>query len=249
MVEFLNTSAAYAKIEDIIDKAITKVVLISPFISFPESLLDRLKYMDGHGVKTIIVCKGSDLKDKERSDLKQLRNLELRFDENLHAKCFYNEKSMVITSLNLYDYSRQNNREMGILINSDEKPIFNEALKEATYIVENAEKDSTIRSIIRDVVKEAKKVMDSPAAGDVRKVKTSNRVRTSSRITQKGFCLRCGKSIPYDIDKPYCLPCARLWNKSGGYGDHKEKFCHQCGNKVSTISYNTPRCGICYWAH
>ena len=51
MTKFLNTSKAYAEIEDIIDKATDKLVLISPYIKIPQSLLERLKYMDGKGIK------------------------------------------------------------------------------------------------------------------------------------------------------------------------------------------------------
>lgn len=249
MVTFLTTSKAYATIEEIIDKATTKVVLISPYIRISDQLFDRLKHKDRQGIGITVVCRGKDLDAEEKGRFRQLKHLELRFDEDLHAKCFYNEKLMVITSLNLYDYSRQHNREMGILLSSDEdSDIFKEALGEVKFIVDNAEKDSTIRNIVRDVVKEAKKVIDSPAVGDVRKVKTSSRAKTSSRTKQEGHCIRCNKGIPYDIDKPYCLPCARLWNKFGGNGDYKEKYCHQCGKKIST-TYNSPRCGSCYWGH
>jgi len=47
MVAFLNTSKAYAEIEEIIDKATTKIYLISPYIRCPKPLLERLKYKDG----------------------------------------------------------------------------------------------------------------------------------------------------------------------------------------------------------
>jgi len=43
---------------------------------------------------------------------------------------------MVITSLNLYDYSQQNNREMGVLLTlKDDHDIFLEAREEANFIV------------------------------------------------------------------------------------------------------------------
>ncbi len=106
MVEFLNTEKAYSKIVEIVTKADRKVVLISPYIRIPRPLLERLKYMDGKGINTIVVCREKDLNAEVKSDLKQLKNLELRFDEDLHAKCFYNEDSMVITSLNLHEHSR-----------------------------------------------------------------------------------------------------------------------------------------------
>ncbi|MFC2070542.1 hypothetical protein ACFLTB_05175, partial [Chloroflexota bacterium] len=79
--------------------------------------------------------------------------------------------------------------------------------------------------------------------------KTPSRVKTPSRTKQEGHCIRCNKSIPYNIEKPYCLPCARLWKNFGGNRDYKEKYCHQCGKKASTTTLNSPRCGSCYWGH
>ena len=140
MAKFLNTSRAYAEIEGIIDKATSRIVLISPFIKIPEPLLERLKYADGENVQIVVVCREKDLTDDEKSKLKQLKNLELHFDEHLHAKCFYNEESMVITSLNLLEHSQQHNREMGILLTlKDDHDVFNEACAEAEYIVSIAE--------------------------------------------------------------------------------------------------------------
>ena len=46
MAKFLNTSKAYAEIEEIISKTNNKVVLISPNIKIPELLLARLKYIE-----------------------------------------------------------------------------------------------------------------------------------------------------------------------------------------------------------
>ena len=245
MVEFLNTEKAYSSIVEIVMKASDKVVLISPYIKIPEQLFDRLKYIDGKGIKTLVVCRekdsGKDLGDKVRSELKQLKNLELRFDDDLHAKCFYNEESMVITSLNLYDYSQQHNREMGILLSSEKDTnVFNEAISEAEFIVSGARKDSVIGSIVRGVVKEAKAVVNSPAKDK------SRRVRTTSGTKREGYCIRCRKSIPYNRERPYCLHCARLWNKSGSYVNDKEKYCHLCGKEITT-TMESPLCGNCYW--
>ena len=239
MVAFLTTSKAYATIEEIIDKATTKVVLISPYIRISDQLFDRLKHIDRQGIRTIVVCRGKDLDTEEKGRLRQLKNLELRFDEDLHAKCFYNEKFMVITSLNLFDYSRQHNREMGILLSSDEDAdTFKEALREANFIVDGAKKDSPIRNIIREAVKEAKAVVDSPTVGDVRKAKTSSTRKNG------GYCIRCKANIPLDPSKPYCENCFSVWVK---YEDpaYKEKYCHWCGKTTkTTIEY--PLCRSCY---
>ncbi|HUV75950.1 MAG TPA: phospholipase D-like domain-containing protein, partial [Dehalococcoidales bacterium] len=142
MVEFLNKDKAFAEIVEIVSKAKSKLVLISPYIKIPDDLLERLKYMDGKGIRTIVVCREKDLNAEVRGQLKQLKNLELRFDEDLHAKCFYNEESMVITSLNLHEHSQQHNREMGILLSSEkDSNVFKEALSESEFIVSRAKKD------------------------------------------------------------------------------------------------------------
>ena len=240
MVEFLNKDKAYAEIVGIVSKAESKLVLISPYIKIPEDLLERLKYIDGKGIRIMVVCRDKDLKADVRSELKRLRNLELRFDEDLHAKCFYNEKSMVITSLNLHEHSKQYNREMGVLLNSEEDSnVFKEALNEAEFIVSRAKKDSVIRSVLGGVVKEAKLIGDSLTKDNSRQTKTV------SRTKQKGYCIRCGKSIPYDLKSPYCPSCYRVWSKFKD-SNYEEEYCHKCGKPNEPTTMKRPLCDSCY---
>lgn len=244
MVAFLNTSKAYATIEEIIDKATTEVFLISPYIRFPKPLLERLKYKDGLGIRTTVVCRekdiNKDLGSQVRSDLKQLKNLELRFDDDLHAKCFYNQESMVITSLNLLESSERKNREMGVLLSLKDDPlVFKEALNEAQFIVSNSRKDSLIGNIARSIAKEAKAIVDSS------KNDKPSRGRTTRTTKAEGHCIRCNTNIHYNQDKPYCLNCFRLWKKSGSHEDYKEKYCHLCGKQINTTK-EYPLCRNCY---
>ena len=211
MAKFLNKDSAYAEIVQIVDKAESKLVLISPYIRIPNDLLPRLKHKDKQGIKTIVVCRekdlGKDLASEVRSDLKELRNLELLFDDDLHAKCFYNEKYMVISSLNLLESSQRKNKEMGVLLSSEEDPIiFNDALQEAEYIISGAKKDSMLRSFADKVLKEIKSAIDLPVEN------TPMKAESSSRTRQKGYCIRCGKNKTYDLDAPYCPDCYRAWN-------------------------------------
>ncbi|MFC1994400.1 phospholipase D family protein [Chloroflexota bacterium] len=239
MVEFLNKDKAYAEIVEIVRKADSKVVLISPYIKIPDDLMERLKYMDGKGIKTTVVCREKDLKADVKSKLESLRNLDLRFDEDLHAKCFYNEKSMVITSLNLHEHSQQHNREMGILLNLKEDPVvFNEARDEAEFIVGRAKKASATKRPINAGTKETKSTVTSPAKGDSRKM-------TASSATKRGgYCIRCKANTPLDPDKPYCAKCYNAW-RAYENPDYVEKYCHSCGKSTrSTIEY--PLCRPCY---
>ena len=240
MVEFLNKDKAFAEIVEIVSKAKSKLVLISPYIKIPHDLLERLKYMDGKGIRTIVVCREKDLNAEVRGELKQLKNLELRFDEDLHAKCFYNEESMVITSLNLHEHSQQHNREMGILLSSEkDSNVFKEALSEAEFIVSRAKKDSTIRSLVSEIVKQVKSTADLPTKDGVR------RTRISSRAKHQGYCIRCGKIISYDLTAPYCLDCYKVWNK---YKDpeYEEEYCHWCGKPNELTTMARPLCYSCH---
>lgn len=250
MVEFLNTEKAYSNIVEVVRKAKSQVVLISPYIKIADQLLERLKHMDNKGITTVVVCRGKDLTAEVKGDLRQLRHLELRFDENLHAKCFFNEESMVITSLNLLEHSQQHNREMGVLLTlKDDPDVFNEALEEAKFIVDRAKKDSLLRSVVSELVKEVKSIAETAIKDEPRRPKVSSYpYRTKTSPKQKGYCIRCGKNIPYDRDKPYCLNCARSWKKSGGYGDKTEKYCHLCGKQARRpTTKDSPLCVSCYW--
>ena len=48
--------------------------------------------------------------------LQQFRNIEIRHEPRLHAKFYANESTSILTSMNLYDYSMNNNIESGVLL-------------------------------------------------------------------------------------------------------------------------------------
>ena len=157
MVQFLNKAAAYSEIENIINRAEKKLVLISPYIRISRFLLQRLSSAsENRGIDITIVCRGKELKPEEYAALNQISRLEILDLPNLHAKCFYNEKSMVITSLNLYDSSQTNNREMGILLTQEKEPAaFMDAVNEAGFITQIAfsvEADKVLARVNRERV-------------------------------------------------------------------------------------------------
>ena len=78
---------------------------------------------------------------KRELDLKEsewLANTRIRtsFREHLHAKCYMNESQALITSMNLYEFSQQNNDEMGILVSAEEDPkLYRDIKNEAERII------------------------------------------------------------------------------------------------------------------
>ena len=114
------------------------------------------------------------------------------------------------------------------------------ATRERNELTANTtKKDSILGSIVRgvqDAIKELNTETSSPPRYSPRPAKT---------IRGKGFCIRCGKSITFNTDAPYCPECFRVWNKFKD-PEYEEKYCHSCGksNKLTTLS--KPLCYSCF---
>jgi hypothetical protein len=151
MVQFLNTASAYSEIENIVNRAEKKLVLISPYIRLSRLLYQRLYHAsENRNINITIVCRKKDLKQEELIALNKITRLEIIDLPNLHAKCFFNEKSMVISSLNLYEYAQANNREMGVLLTQEKEPeAFTDAIGEAEFMMQIAYKVEADRMMLR----------------------------------------------------------------------------------------------------
>lgn len=60
----------------------------------------------------------------------------------------------------------------------------------------------------------------------------------------EGFCIRCRESIALDPEKPYCLRDYRVWARYKD-GDYEDAFCHACGTDYPA-TLNKPLCRTCY---
>ena len=160
MVKFLTTTNTSAKIEKIIQQAKKEVTLITAYLKLAQTFYDRLIEADYRNVNIRLVYgKEEKLKKEDLEKIKKLKNLELRFCENLHAKCYFNENLMVLTSMNLHQFSQSNNREMGVLIKLEDKndeELFLNAKKEADLIINASIKIDTLNSESRGEGKETK---------------------------------------------------------------------------------------------
>ncbi|MBX3163969.1 MAG: phospholipase D family protein [Bacteroidetes bacterium] len=225
MAEFLTTNGTSHHIENIIIEAKTKLTLISPYLQLSKTFYERLKDASNNGVRIKIIYGKDELKPNEKNSLAELRNIELFFFENLHAKCYFNETKMVITSMNMYEFSEKNNREMGVLIDSvTDKELFNKAINEANSIIKSSEQiglKKTNRTSFQDTAKHKKII--------------------------RGYCLRCQNRINYNPNRPLCESCYSIWAQYEN-PDYIENVCHRCGEFEQT-SMNKPLCYNCYTEH
>jgi hypothetical protein len=258
MVDFINATQARGEIERIISKAKFNIIMISPYIKINDDFISRLNDAGLRKVKTLMVCRNEDLRPGEREKLEQIPNLELRFHERVHAKCFYNEDTMVISSLNLYDSSFGDNREMGVLLRSSaegDKEVFADAKNEAQFIIRECqievskskpavnERNQISKANVVYKPKIETKPVKEPRIEDVIVNKLSSFLGISGKEDDSGHCIHCGKDIPFNLEAPYCPNCYRTWAR---YKDdnYREKYCVKCGKSEET-SMKHPLCSTC----
>ena len=121
MAEFLDTQAISNELMKLIKDAKDKIILVSYNFKVNLQIQERLKTKSKIGTlsEIVIVYGRTDLKQKELEWIKEIKDYKLIEKPNLHAKCYLNEERAIICSMNLYDYSQQNNIEMGILITKE----------------------------------------------------------------------------------------------------------------------------------
>ena len=94
--------------------------------------------------------------------------------ENLHAKCYLNENEAIITSMNLYEFSQEHNREMGIDVSREQDPeLYAAILEGAKEVIRGSEE---VKFNVSQVPKTA------PSAA----VKTKD---------DRGYCIRCHEQV------------------------------------------------------
>ena len=139
MAKFLTTSAIAYHIENIIREANKHLILVTPYLKLTKNLFERLKDASNKGVKVILIYGKEELKKEQKDWLHELKDIELHFSENLHAKIYLNEKELIIGSMNLYEYSEKNNREAGVLFERKvDQEIFNDTISEIKSIISSS---------------------------------------------------------------------------------------------------------------
>ena len=121
MAKFLTGNELNSELEKIFVNARTQLILISPYIKLHQRFLSALLTRKNNARLKIIVVFGkndSDFSKSMKQDVfnffKEFPNIEIRYENGLHAKYYANEATAIITSMNLYDFSQDNNIEAGV---------------------------------------------------------------------------------------------------------------------------------------
>lgn len=220
MAKFLNTKGLSEWIPRIINETERELVIITPYMQLSDKIYESLIDANDRGVETIIIYRENKLSEIDRTRLLGIDNLNLFHHPNLHAKCYYNEKYLLIASMNLYTYSEKNNREMGVLLHkvsldnsrashltTDDDDIFKDAVEEIRNIIKSSEFEKKSRETIElgfemDIIKNDKE-----------------KAEEYCKIINKYFIHKKFEAIKYDKD--YSITCLDYFDKIDVYIEHR----------------------------
>jgi len=180
VAKFLNTSATNYYLEELIKNASDRLILISPYLKLNDRVKELLEDKNRLKIDVRIVYGKSELQPQEISWLNELSFVRTSFCKNLHAKCYINESSCIITSLNLYEFSQVNNNEMGVHVSrEDDAEMYRDTYEEAQRIIRISDE---VRISLQKIDKKAPESTSSPVDsvvddGDSTKISTSKLAR------------------------------------------------------------------------
>ncbi len=177
MGKFLNTTGVSYHLEELIRNTKDRLILISPYLQFHKRIKDHLENLNIQKKDIRIVYKENKLQISESNWLESQIGIRTSICSTLHAKCYLNESEAIVTSMNLYSFSQQNNDEMGIHVTKQNDPdLYNDILNEVQRLltiseeirisVKKIDKNEDIQS--EKIVKDFKK-MKSPSNSELLK--------------------------------------------------------------------------------
>lgn len=261
MAKFLKGNELNAELEKIFENAETQIFLISPYIKLHDRYSATLLTKLNNPELEITILFGKNEADISKSMnqndfdfFKQFPNIEILYEKRLHAKYYANERKALLTSMNLYGFSQNNNIEVGILMDRSkgDHDIDEKSWNYFTKVLEQSEQLYWKRPIFEkkgffSATKYIKSevVVDnlSNFFNDKQYTKVQNKKKEYVQKTKTqdiGYCIRTGVEIPFNVKKPMIYEAFKMWNKYKD-ADYPEKYCHFSGDvSKGKTSVNKP---------
>ncbi len=231
-VELLADEHVLPAITGLIGEAEEYLVLVSPYNNYSVNMRDAVVSV-ADKVQLVAICR-KDQSKKEEQHIQWLEGLgaQVHLVERLHAKIYANESQVILTSMNLLQGSAVNSKEIALRIRE-------EGLREQIGVyIENKLIKASIP--IAPAIAAAKATVKAPTNAT-----TKAPSKPTSKAATQGYCVRCQKSISFNLKRPLCDDCHPTWDKFKDR-DYPEKFCLSCGQQRKNISYAKPRCRRCW---
>jgi hypothetical protein len=254
MAVFLTGQELNDQILSIIQSAKHRLCLISPYIKLHDHFFAALRErINDRSLETTLIFRESEpnplvnIFDRDLNMFKSFENIHIRINKDLHGKFYGNESGFLITSMNLNAYAQKHNHEFGVYFATNAK---SESKSEAELrqnakkaIAQIFAKSKPIMSQLPNPVDELFEMEDSLRHFDYIGTHTGNTTvhpKELREIPKMGFCIRTGKEIPFNINKPYSYGAYRVWLKQKDK-NAPETYCHLTGEPtMHEVSFDYP---------
>ena len=246
MAKFLTGNELNLELENIFETSENLLILISPYIKLHERYASALRTKLNNDKLEITIVFGKNEADLSKSMkqedflfFKEFPNIQICYEKRLHAKYYANESAAILTSMNLYSYSQDNNIEAGVL--TKVKMFGSESLDDQSWnyfdrVIEQSELlfdkkpeyDSAMMGLTKKY-KGSKVVVDKLSEFFSNKSKyESGSPKNTNKVISMGYCIRTAKQIPFNPKKPLSDEAYRSWSQFGNE-EFQEKYCHFSG--------------------
>lgn len=242
MAKFITGNGLNHELENIFENAQTQLLLISPYIKLHDRYISSLKAKMNDPELQIIIVFGKNEEDLTRSMkeedfnfFKQFPNIEIRYEKRLHAKYYANENNAILTSMNLYSYSQDNNIEFGVMTKNSRNSLDAESWNYFNRVVDQAQLlykrepvfESVMLGLSKKYIESVIEVDDLSAFFNEKDFTPSYKKRNSFK-TSFGYCIRTKEKIEFNIQKPMSDQAFKSWAAFKNE-DYPEKYCHFSG--------------------
>ena len=229
-IEFLMDWQIADSLMRIITEARRQLTLVSPYNRHWGHLKRELEAAQNRGVNVIMYYRSDEANPV--ADYDGIDGIPVRM---LHSKIYSNEKTTLLTTMNLLETSAAYSREVGLLIRDAdlrrEIDAYIKTLTDGRSQIPRTNRTATTATPGNNRQALASQQVNAPEA--------SNTNEIVAFLDNLGFCIECREPKPMDRTKPLCLDCFKSFRTRG-----KHKHCHQCGDSAAT-EINQPFCATC----
>lgn len=216
--KFLKTYELTTEIIKLIESTKSYCYIVSPYIKIWPQLERALNIASTKQIFLTFIIR----EDPKSSFLIQKLNIELGFEvfviKDLHIKLYLNEAGCILSTMNLYDASQQNNLELGYFV---------------------IDSNNIKKNILEDYILSDITAVRYPGRFENKRFEILKNVSATKEIlNQKGFCVDCNQSIDSDFssNSPRYIRCYSCYvNHNPNF--NKIKFCHFCGKQHVSFDY------------
>lgn len=255
-MEVSSSTEISSQVLSLVENAKQFLLLVTPYFDpWPRLTSELIRAANRPGMQVVLLLRGGEDQAKQAEKAKELSKAGVRveFLSRLHAKVYISESAAIVTSMNLLKSSALDSWELALRADREKDAVvYTDILKHTRGLVKRALDDAelapklkanseldALTSMLQGTGRTPAATM--PAASPAVLAPKGAPPRARSKA---GHCIRCGNTIAFKLDKPFCPDCFKAWAKYEK-PDYKENHCHDCGKERAT-SMAKPVCRPCW---